>query len=555
MFVLNVQVAGEAPRRVRLEKPAITLGRSSANDLPLADRTLSRQHARIQLAAGGVPVLVDLESRNGTSVNGTRISEPTALRPGDRIVLGETVIEVSLESAARIVLDAPEKEPSVEATLYRSSRELITAHHREPSSATMGAEELARLASSLRILNEVSVEMMRDLPESALANLLLEKLFSYLHPDRGLLLLADATGELKPAAVKFAEGIDPSDIRLSRTLVQAVVGQKNGVLTIDTATDERLMGSDSIRLQGVTSCVAAPLVAEDRAIGLVYLEARLGRKCFVEEDLRLLGSLANTVAIKLQNLRLQGEAEARRGIEREMALAWEAQRRLLPDRAPTLERTELFGRTIPSRTVSGDYYDFFQREDGSGTVDVVVADVCGKGMAASLLAASVQAGYQAWASDGLAPDVLCTRLNDLANKKAPPGKFITLLAALYDPAKGSFRYTNAGHNPGLVIRADGNTELLEAHGIPLGLFPGRTYGSGEVKLLPGDLFVLYTDGLTEAFDGDGDEFGLEKLTQVIVGVRSRPLEEIEATVVQALQAHAKGTPFADDRTIVLLRRS
>jgi len=553
MFVLDVQVAGEASRRVRLDRPSITLGRSSVNDLPLADRTLSRQHARIQIAAGGVPVLADLESRNGTSVNGVRISEPTALRPGDRIVLGETVIDVDLESVARVVLDAPEREPSVESTLYRSSRDLVTAHRREPSSATMGAEELARLASSLRILNEVSVELLADLPEGALASLLLEKLFAYLHPDRGLLLLSDASGELKPAAVRFAEGIDPSDIRLSRTLVQAVVGQKNGVLMIDTQTDERLISSDSIRLQGVTSCVAAPLVAEDRAIGLVYLEARLGRKCFVEEDLRLLGSLANTAAIKVQNLRLQGEAEARRYFEREMALAWEAQRRLLPDHAPTLPATELFGRTIPSRTVSGDYYDFFERE--GGTVDVVVADVCGKGMAASLLAASVQAGYQAWASDGLEPDVLCTRLNDLAAKKAPPGKFITLFAALYEPLTGSFRYTNAGHNPGLVVRSDGRTELLEAHGIPLGLFPGRTYGSGTVRLAGGDLLVLYTDGLTEAFAPDGEEFGMGRLTAVLVAARNLPLEEIETAVADALNAHAKGTPFADDRTLVLLRRT
>ena len=553
MYVLNVQVAGEAPRRVRLDRPSITLGRSSVNDLPLADRTLSRQHAQIQIALGDVPVLSDLESRNGTSVNGVRISEPTALRPGDRVVLGETVIEVGLESVARVVLDAPEREPSSESTLYRSSRDLVTAHRREPSSVTMGAEELAHLASSLRILNEVSVELLADLDEGTLASLLLEKLFAYLHPDRGLLLLSDETGELKPAAVKFADGIDPSDIRLSRTLVQAVVGQKNGVLMVDTQTDERLISSDSIRLQGVTSCVAAPLVAEDRAIGLVYLEARLGRKCFVEEDLRLLGSLANTAAIKVQNLRLQGEAEARRRIEREMALAWEAQRRLLPDHAPVLPATELFGRTIPSRTVSGDYYDFFERE--GGTVDVVVADVCGKGMAASLLAASVQAGYQAWASDGLEPDVLCTRLNDLAAKKAPPGKFITLFAALYEPLTGSFRYTNAGHNPGLVVRSDGRTELLEAHGIPLGLFPGRTYGSGTVRLAGGDLLVLYTDGLTEAFAPDGEEFGMGRLTAVLVAARNLPLEEIETAVADALNAHAKGTPFADDRTLVLLRRT
>lgn len=550
MFALNVQVVGEPLRRVRLDRPAMTLGRSSVNDIPLADRTLSRQHARIELAAGGVPVITDLESRNGTSVNGTRLSEPTALKPGDQILIGETVIDVVLESVARVLLDAPE--PPVENTLFRSSHELVSSH-REPSSVTMGAEELARLAASLRMLNEVSVEFLADISESELANLLLDRLFGYLQPDRGLLLLADAAGELKPASVKYADGIDPSDIRLSRTLVQTVIGQRNGVLMVDTKTDSRLLSSDSIRLQGVTSCLAAPLVVQDVAIGLVYLEARLGRKCFVEDDLKLLGSLANTAAIKLQSLRLQGETEVRKRIEREMALAWEAQRRLLPDVAPALAKTELTGRTIPSRTVSGDYYDFFERPDG--TLDVVVADVCGKGMAASLLAASVQSAYQAWASDGLAPDVLCTRLNDLATKKTPPGKFVTLIAALYDPATGKIVFTNAGHNPGLVIRSSGKVELLEAHGIPLGLFPGRQYGSDSLTLLSGDLLVLYTDGVTEAASPDGEEFGLERLSQAVAGARTRPLEEVEMAVTDALSAHAAGVPYADDRTLILLRRT
>ena len=321
---------------------------------------------------------------------------------------------------------------------------------------------------------------------------------------------------------------------------------------IDTRTDAKLGTADSIRLQGITSCLAAPLLAGETVLGLVYLEARLGRKSFTEEDLRLLTSLANTAAIKIQNQRLQEAAAAKQRIEREMALAWDVQRRLFPEVPPELPASELFGRTIPSRTVSGDYYDFFLRGDGS--VDVVVADVCGKGIAASILAASVQSAFQAWAAEHFPPDRLCARLNDLVYRRTNPEKFVTFLAALYDPETGAIVYSNAGHNPGFVLRARGGHELLPAQGPPLGLFPGQSYGSGALTLSRGDLLVLYTDGLTEAANPDDEEFGLERLVALVSDAASLPLPQVEETIREGLVAFAAGVPFHDDRTVVLLRR-
>lgn len=366
-------------------------------------------------------------------------------------------------------------------------------------------------------------------------------------------MLRDGQGELRPEAFRFAEGIDPADIRLSKTLVEAVTEQKHGVLMIDTATDAKIGTADSIRLQGITSCLAAPLFVDEKVIGLVYLEARLGRKSFTEEDLRLLTSLANTAAIKIQNTRLQETAAAKQRIEREMALAWDVQRRLFPEQAPDLPHSELFGRTLPAKTVSGDYYDFFVRNDG--TVDIVVADVCGKGMAASILAASVQSAFQAWAAENFPPDRVCARLNDLVHRRTSPEKFVTFIAVLYDPETGAIVYSNAGHNPGIVLRAAGGHELLPAQGTPLGLFPGRSYGSAALTLAPGDLLVLYTDGVTEAANPDDDEFGLDRLVALVRGVASRPLDEAETAVGEGLAAFAAGVPFHDDRTIVLLRRT
>ncbi len=551
MFVLTVRVPGEPVRVVPIDRPVMTLGRSSGNDLPIPDRTLSRSHARITVS-GETAALRDLESRNGTMLNGVRIAETVPLHPGDQIVVGETTIEFNVEAAAHVVLDAPERESPLEKTLFRSSADLVSSHRFEAPKA-LGAEELSRLNASLRILNEVSVELLSDIPIGRLLTLILDKIFGYLTPDRGLLLLADEKGVLKPEAVKFSPAIDASDIRLSRTLLKAVVEERNGLLMIDTETDVKLGTADSIRLQGITSCLAAPLVVGEKAIGLIYLDARLGRRSFTEEDLRLLSSLANAAAIKIQNTRLQQESVAKQRIEREMALAWEVQRRLLPDRPPELPHTELFGRTIPSRTVSGDYYDFYERP--GGRVDVVVADVCGKGMAASILAASVQAAFQAWAGEDFGPGKICYRLNDMVNRRTNPEKFVTFFAALYDPRDGLVVYANAGHNPGLVVRWNGTVELLESQGLPLGLFPGRDFPSTPVTLGPGDLMVLYTDGVTEASDPADVEFGLERLTAVVRAHRTAPLEDLETAINEALGRFASGVPFADDRTLVLLRRT
>jgi len=553
VLVLNVRVPGEPARRIKLDRPVLTLGRSSTNDVPLGDRTLSRVHARIEGVLEGGPIrLVDLGSRNGTSLNGERITVPVPLSAGDRIQLGETLVEVIEESTTRVVIEALGDESTKRTTFLQSSKDLLRPH-KQAWDSKLGAEELARLNASLRMLNEISVDLLGDIPLNRLIELILEKTFTFLKPDRGLLMLADEQGEMKPEMVKYAPGVDPSDIRLSKTLIQTVVDKKNGVLLIDAATDAGLGAAESIRIQGITSCMAAPLFVEDRVIGLIYLEVRLGRKSFSEEDLRLLTSLANTSAIKIQNLRLQEGAAARLRIEREMALAWEIQRRLLPEAEPTLPHTELLGRTVPSRTVSGDYYDFFERGDKS--LDVVVADVSGKGMGASILAASVQAAFQVWAGEHFPPDRLCSRLNDMVFRRTSPEKFITFFLALYDPESGSIVYTNAGHNPGILVRKSGTSELLSAHGPPLGLFPGKTYGSGTFTMEEGDLLALYTDGVTEAANPEDEEFGTARLVEILTRVRALSVVGIEAELAASLVAFTQGTPFGDDRTFVLLKRT
>src|SRR5262249_26924520 len=155
------------------------------------------------------------------------------------IQLGETLVDVVEESTTRVFIEAQEEDDiSRKTTFLQSSKDLMRAH-RTQLDPRLGADEMARLNASLRMLNEISVELLSDIPLQRLLELVVEKVFSYLQPDRGLLMLADETGTLKPEVVKFAEGVDPSDIKLSKTLIQSVVERKNGVLIIDAATDAK----------------------------------------------------------------------------------------------------------------------------------------------------------------------------------------------------------------------------------------------------------------------------------------------------------------------------
>jgi sigma-B regulation protein RsbU (phosphoserine phosphatase) len=258
-------------------------------------------------------------------------------------------------------------------------------------------------------------------------------------------------------------------------------------------------------------------------------------------------------ALRIRNLALAEEAARRRELEKEMALAREIQLALLPDHLPEIPGYSVFATNDASRAVSGDFYEFLGRDDSDEQV-VVIADVSGKGMAASLLAASFDALLMGPIEVGHPPDLLCSRVSRRLFMKTPPERYVTAFIAALDPASGRLSYTNAGHNPGLLVRADGNVQRLEANGLPLGLFPVVEYERVETTLAPGDLLVLYTDGITEAANPKEEEYGLDRLQAVVRRYSREPLVALAVAIETAVEVFADGTPFGDDRTLVMVRR-
>jgi serine phosphatase RsbU (regulator of sigma subunit) len=522
------------------EGDSLTVGRSSKADLVLSDRFLSRQHARFY-REGDAWVVEDLGSRNTTLLNGRPLATPARLSAGDLVKLSETVISVEGFDAAasRPKTDAGSKTSSSDTILLRSASELLATAERES-------------AGRLKLLNEVHRALAASLSLEELLEAVLDRTFVHLGPEEAVIFLKKPHGGLERAASRRLPSAR-GDFFFSRSLEQEVAERGQVALVLDAQTDQRFAAAESILSSGVRSLIAAPLIDSAGTHGMIVLSSRVHVRRFSEQDMELLTALGSVAALRLRNLSLAEEAARRRELEKEMALARQIQLALLPESLPEIPGYSVFAANDASRAVSGDFYEFQGRDDGDEQV-IVIADVSGKGMAASLLAASFDALLMGPIEVGHPPDQICSKISRRLFMKTPPERYVTAFIAAIDPSSGRLSYTNAGHNAGLLFRKDGSVQRLEANGMPLGLFPVVEYEKVETTLAPGELVLLYTDGITEAANPRGDEFGLDRLQTVVAKHTAEPLVAIAVAIETAVEVFADGTPFGDDRTMVLLRR-
>ncbi len=544
---LHITPAEGPPFEHALRGDSLVIGRALDADLTLADPFLSRRHSRLYRSGTGL-LVEDLGSRNGTLVNGKAIAGPTSVGPGDVIGISNSLLKIVAEVLGPVRVPEPEAD-FLDGTVFRRASDLLD---RQSAAAASNGVDLRRYAERLKLLNEVHQALGRSLTLDELLELILERAFDHLRPDRGAILLKEPEGGYRPAARRSSLG-SAEDLAFSRSLVREVAEKGMAALVFDVNEDARFSGALSMRISGIRSLVAAPLLDREGTLGLIVLESRAGVRQFSEEDLELLVSLASVAALHIRNLALALEAAERRRLEQELALARRIQMALLPNRLPDVPGWEIYGVNIPSRGVSGDYYEVVERDGGRECV-LMVADVAGKGMAASLLTVSLQALTTGPIEDGLPPDEICARASRLLYRRTPPEKFATAFLGILETATGRLRYTNAGHNPPLLLRADGSVEEIATTGVPLGLLPQAPYRAGETVLAPGDLLVLYTDGLVEATNPEDEEYGLDRLKAACMANRQVACAALALILEGDLEEFARGVPFADDRTIVLARR-
>lgn len=320
-------------------------------------------------------------------------------------------------------------------------------------------------------------------------------------------------------------------------------------------------------LPGARHLIGVPIEIDGGPRGLLAAgdkeSRRRGVGPFPAADRRTLGLFANQAAIALENARLHLQALEKERLEREMHLAADIQRRILPREAPPVPGYDLVGWNRPARQIGGDYYDLFQRQDGR--LGLVVGDVSGKGMPAALMVSTLHSALHLLLDQaGFGPE-LFERLNRHVLESSASNKFITLFLAVLDPASGRLDYLNAGHNPALLLRrgpaGDGTAapptevEELGATGLPIGVLPGSRFQARSAILGPGDLLCIYSDGITEAESPADEEFGTARLLALLREQRERPLGEALQALQAATGSFAAGLPQGDDQTVVLLRRA
>lgn len=245
-------------------------------------------------------------------------------------------------------------------------------------------------------------------------------------------------------------------------------------------------------------------------------------------------------------------ATTRRALQSQNELARRIQMGLLPSRLPTDGAIDAAASWRPAQAVSGDFY--FVDEEDDGSVVACIADVSGKGVGPALLMANVQAALETIVAAGTKPGALCARLNRFLSRHASAGRYVTFFAVRLDVGAGRLVYCNAGHNPPLILRANGSIERLDAGGPVLGVFPDRDFEETERPLAARDRVILYTDGVSETWNADGDEFGESRIIEAATGLGWAGAEETQHRILNALESFAQGNYHDDVTTVVLTVR-
>ncbi len=538
-----------------LEGEQVIVGRSSEADLQVDDKYLSRQHAKLIHKDSGWWV-EDLGSRNGTKLNGSYVKTATLLHPGDELRLCQSSIIFDADQAPTGVPE-PRTDHLEPHTRFLSASELTQFGSPSLTAQLDSVDELRGQAERLHLLNDIHRVLDQSMELEVVLDLILDRAFDTLSPEEALIYLKQPDGSYRRAAQRSAGEVDAEHL-YSETLIREVAEKGMAALVTDAGIDPKLAGAESILSLGVLSLVAAPLLDAEGSLGMIALTSSRGTNLFTEEDLELLVSLASIAAMRIRNVALAEkaaeEAAARGRLEEELNLARQIQVALLPSQLPSVEGYELFGGNIPSRGVSGDYYTVAERQEGREFV-LMVADVSGKGMAASLLTFSLEALAAGPIDNGHPADEICSRVCRRLYKRTLPAKYATMFLGVLDPEAQTLRYSNAGHNAGLLISATGEIRHLESTGPPVGLIPEGQYSEESIAFGSGDLLVLYTDGITEASDPDDEEYGIERLAKISKLRRQDDLDLLSEAIQRDLDTFTRGVPYADDRTLLLIRRA
>ena len=532
-------LANGVKKVMRLSADRYRLGRAPANEMSFTDVAgLSREHLAIE-RDGARWVVRDLGSTNGSLVNGERLSGSRALRSGDHITAGQMTLVYS------------ESVPARAATVVFTDDESTTAGAITMSESIQGliGEEAGESSRHMRAVITAGRELATHLPLEKLFDLILELSVEAVGAARGVLMTLEG-GELQ---VRSAKG---QGWRISSHVRDLVIQEKRSLLVRDALMDAALAAHASIVQNQIRSMMAVPLQTEERVIGLIYLDSSHPVKEFTRHDLSLLTVMANMAAVRIENARLAEVEQAERLRAREMEHAAAIQRSLLPSQFPPFpDRTdfELHAAMVPAKEVGGDLFDFFLLDPER--LGFLVGDVSGKGVPAALFMAITRTLLRAAAQHQASAGACLTYLNESLVAQNASGMFVTLFYGILNTRTGQFDYSNAGHNAPYLFSPGGSVRPLKERGGPmLGVVSGVQYPTRTTEIQTGEGVLVFTDGVTEARNKEGEFFEDARLEAFLAAHASLPVEELVRGLHAEVERHESGAPRADDITVLAVRR-
>lgn len=521
---------GLGQRIVLVNKGLMQIGRRTESDLRLVGSDVSREHAEI-VRQDDDWILRDKGSRYGTYVNGEPVTEHK-LTHGDKVQFGRA----SGVDVVFLTGDAPDHTDRSHASAVNDLRQLASL-----------LEGLRALGSG-RVLDEVLA-------------LVLDAAIDVAGAERGFIMLApkvDAVGaelEMKLARAKGRVTLPGTGFKTSRKVPEEVFATGELQIVADLLDGDLAnvhLGTVQLGIRHV-ACIPLRMVRyldradmknEQKNIGVLYLDSREKGSLLAPHTRTALDTLATEAGVAIENARLYRETLEKARIEHELKVAAVIQKALLPEGKHTGPFYESAGMSVQARSIGGDFFDM--QEMPNGQFGFLCGDVAGKGPAAALLTSKILGIFSAFASVGDSPEQTVDHINKVLTRRAIDARYATMLYGQLSPS-GKLSFCNAGHNPPLIYGADG-LRRIESGGMPVGLFEFAPYSADTVELKPGDTMVLYSDGVTEAHNVAGDEFGEARLVEVVEKHHRSSADVVLEQIVNAVTEFARGAEQYDDIT-------
>jgi serine phosphatase RsbU (regulator of sigma subunit) len=518
-------------------------------DFLIADMTVSRHHAELEISRDEKSCfLTDLNSHNGTLLNGNKISTRTVVNPGDHIQFGGSEFRLVDESTSAISPPRPTwtqlSEQDPEKSVVLSIDEALKPL---PS-------QVADLPELLPTLFDMAKMLVLPEPKETMLERSLELVGKIVPSERlAVLFISDEQNEVESGVCHLMGKKDLGNVTLSRTILEDILTSKNSILIVDAKEDPRFAGQESIIMSEMKSAMAVPLLDEEKVLGILYADTSSPLHRYNDDYLRLFAMIGHILASRLTNYTLIKERQEKQIFEAELLRASLIQKGLLPSATPELPGYKIHAYQEQCRSVGGDLYDMELLPDGR--LLFLLADVSGKGMGAALLMSNILASFRIlYDSKDFDLTGAVNHVSSQLFKHSPPESFATLFVGIINPQTHKMCFINAGHNPPLLIREDGRFDMLEASGTMIGAFDMSGWTEEETNFNPGDQLVIFTDGVTEAGEDEDNQYSDERLEMLVVEKRRSTPQSLSRTIIADVDEFTANAPRSDDITMVIIKR-